>query len=98
MKYRITGIGCILALCLSLFLSPALADIQDEKAPSTDKINLNDATVDQLQTLPGVGPALAKRILEHREKFGGFKRIEEILNIKGMGEKKFQKIKDRLEI
>jgi competence protein ComEA len=81
-----------------LVLSPALADTQKQKVDSTEKINLNKATLDQLQTLPGVGPALAARILEHREKAGKFKRIEEILNIKGMGEKKFQKIKDRLVV
>jgi competence protein ComEA len=90
--------GWVLALCLGLALSPVLAEVQKDKAPSAERINLNKATMEQLQTLPGVGPALAKRILEHRQKSGKFKRIEEILNIKGMGEKKFQKIKDRLVV
>jgi len=98
MKHKITRMGWILTLCLGLALAPALAEAQKEKAPAADKINLNEATFDQLQTLPGVGPALAERILEHRHEVGKFKRIEEILNIKGMGEKKFQKIKDRLVV
>jgi competence protein ComEA len=85
-------------LCLGLALSPVLAEVQKQKAPPGDKINLNKATLEQLQSLPGVGPALAERILKHRQKVGKFKRIEEILNIKGMGEKKFQKIKDRLAV
>jgi competence protein ComEA len=71
---------------------------QKGKSPQEEKININTATVDQLQTLPGVGPSLARSILEYRQKVGKFKKIEEILNIKGMGEKKFQRIKDRLVV
>jgi competence protein ComEA len=45
-----------------------------------------------------VGPSIAKRILDHRTKNGKFNKIEEILNVKGIGEKKFQKMKDRLVV
>jgi len=84
-----------LVLCLALSLAP-LALAQKGKALSTEKVNLNTATVEQLQTLPGIGPAMAKRVLEYRTKVGKFTKIEEILNVKGFGEKRFQKIKDRL--
>jgi competence protein ComEA len=61
-------------------------------------VNLNNATEDQLQTLPGVGPAMAKRIVEYRNKNGKFTKVEDILNVKGIGEKKFQRMKDRLVV
>ena len=65
---------------------------QPSGAPKTT-INLNTATVDQLATLPGVGQKTAERIIEYRTKSGGFKKIEELMNVKGIGEKSFLKIK-----
>jgi competence protein ComEA len=87
-----------LVLSLVLLLSPVSTLAQKSKAPSTEKVNLNTATVEQLQTLPGIGPATAKKILEHRSKVGKFAKVEELLNVKGIGEKKFQKMKDRLVV
>jgi competence protein ComEA len=87
-----------LILCLGLILTPVTALAQKGKAASTEKVNLNTATIEQLQTLPGIGPAMAKRVIEYRTKVGKFSKIEEIINVKGIGEKKFQKIKDRLLI
>jgi competence protein ComEA len=59
-------------------------------------LNLNTATAEQLQRLPGVGPSLAKRIVDFREKKGGFKRIEELLAVPGISEKKWQQLKEYL--
>lgn len=56
-------------------------------------LDLNTATVAQLQALPGIGPRTAQLIVEHRQKNGGFKKVEELMNIKGIGEKSFLKIK-----
>jgi competence protein ComEA len=64
----------------------------------SEKVNLNSATSEQLQVIPGIGPATAKNILEYRAKVGKFNKIEEVINVKGIGEKKFQKIKDRLTV
>jgi competence protein ComEA len=64
----------------------------------SEKINLNSATSEQLQSIAGIGPATAKNILEYRTKVGKFNKIEEVINVKGIGEKKFQKIKDRLTV
>jgi competence protein ComEA len=61
-------------------------------------INLNTATPAQLQSLPGIGPALAKRIIEFREKRHGFKRVEELLAIPGISEKKWNAIRDKVEV
>ena len=59
-------------------------------------LHLNTATVDQLQRLPGVGPVLARRIVDFREKKGGFKRIEELLAVPGVSEKKWEAIRHYL--
>jgi competence protein ComEA len=61
-------------------------------------INLNTATVEQLQTLPGIGPTLAKRIVTFRDKNHGFKRVEELLAVPGISEKKWKAIRDKVEI
>jgi competence protein ComEA len=61
-------------------------------------INLNTATALQLQSLPGIGPALARRIIAFREKNHGFKHVEELLAIPGISEKKWEAIRDKVEI
>ena len=91
-------IVCVLALCLGLTFSSLSVLAQKSTPAPAEKVSLNSATVEQLQSLPGIGEATAKRIIEHRTKIGKFKQIEEILNVKGIGEKKFQKIKDRLTL
>jgi competence protein ComEA len=57
-------------------------------------VNLNTASTAELETLPGIGPATAQRIVEYRQKNGGFKKIEELMNIRGIGEASFLKLKD----
>jgi competence protein ComEA len=62
-------------------------------APAGAPINLNTATVAQLETLPGIGKSTAERILEYRQKNGGFKKVEDLMNVRGVGEKSFLKMK-----
>lgn len=61
-------------------------------------VNLNTATSADLEKLPGIGPALAARILEYRQKNGGFKKIEDLMNVKGIGEKSFLKLKPQITV
>jgi competence protein ComEA len=61
-------------------------------------INLNTATARDLESLPGIGPTLAKRIIVFREKRHGFKRVEELLAIPGISERKWKAIRDKVEV
>ena len=65
---------------------------------STEVINLNTATPAQIASLPGIGPKTADLVVQYRTKNGPFKKIEEIMNVRGIGEKSFLKIKDRLTV
>ncbi|CAG0932800.1 ComE operon protein 1 [Thermoflexales bacterium] len=69
-------------------------------APSAaaEKININQASVEELDQLPGIGPSLAKEIVDHRTKNGSFTKIEDINDVKGIGDVLYAKIKDQITI
>jgi len=60
------------------------------------RVNVNTATAEEIASLPGIGPSYAKRIVEYREKNGPFKRVEDLLNVQGIGEKTLEKIRDKV--
>lgn len=63
-----------------------------------EKVNINEAMQTELEELPGIGPSLASRIIEYREQNGDFKKIEELQNVKGIGDAKYNDIKDKVTV
>lgn len=63
-----------------------------------NKININKATQTELETIPGVGPSTALKILDYREQNGKFSKIEDIKNVSGIGDAKYEKIKDYITV
>lgn len=62
------------------------------------KININNASQTELETITGVGPSIAAKIIQYREKNGKFKKIEELKNVSGIGENKYEGMKDEIEV
>ena len=100
-------VSALMALLMAVSLT-TVARAQDAKPQSSSRrsaqpaittpININTATASELEALPGVGPAMAARIVEYRTKNGGFKKIEDLMNVKGIGEKSFLKLKSLVTI
>lgn len=93
-------VPALLIVMLVSTLGAAAVAAQDKPAPApkspasaTAVVNLNTATAAQIATLPGIGEKAAQRIIEYRDKNGGFKKPEELMNVKGIGEKSFLKLK-----
>ena len=76
----------------------ARKNTESSSAPASAPINLNTASVAQLETLPGIGRSTAERILEYRQKNGSFKKIEDLMNVRGVGEKSFLKLKPLITV
>lgn len=62
------------------------------------KVNINKATSEELQLIPGIGPSTAQKIIDYRQENGAFGKIEDLKNISGIGEKTFENMKDYIEI
>ena len=79
-----------------LFLALILAMPVSAQPPP--QVNINTASVEELRALPGIGPALAERIVAHRGNHGLFKRPQDVLIVRGMSAKRYRRIADRIRI
>lgn len=78
---------------------PGSGDETSTPSPSSgDRININTATVSELDSLPGIGPSLAQRIIDYRTQNGAFSTIEEIMEVSGIGPATFENIKDLITV
>ena len=71
-----------------------IIDYSAQESPKSSKVNINKADVSELQNLPGVGVSLAEKIFNYRKENGNFKKIEDLKNVNGIGEKKFEALKE----
>jgi competence ComEA-like helix-hairpin-helix protein len=81
--------------------APAAGAPPGRSADSTrdaGRVDLNRATAPELDALPGIGPVLARRIVEHRERFGPYRRVEDLLDVPGIGPKLYAKLEGRVAI
>lgn len=87
-----------LVAVMALAMSSGLAVAAEKPQGPAAKVNINTATAEQLTQLPGVGEKLAARIVEHRQKEGPFRSAQELMNVRGIGEKNFQKLEAYLTV
>ena len=88
--------ACLVATPLLAQTAQSTGDARPGKPAAV--VNLNTATVNELETLPGIGAKVAARIIEYRQKKGPFKKVEELMNVQGIGEKSFLKIRAQLTV
>lgn len=92
MRWRSVALSISLVACL--FVLPSFA----KKKPPASPINLNTATLEQLQQLPGIGPSTADKILQMRKSYGAFKSVNDLLAVRGIGPKRLEKMRKYLVI
>ncbi len=90
-------VATTLAVAMAAFTLAGAALAAGKPAPA-GKVNINTASVEQLSTLPGVGPKLAARIVEYRQKSGSFRAPHDLLNVQGIGEKNFAKLEQYVSV
>ena len=95
-SFSVKGFVFPVVFTFILVLAWAVPSYSDDA--SAKKIDINSASMKELQTLPRIGAAVAQRIVDYREKHGRFSKIEEIMKVKGIGEKTFLKIKPLITV
>lgn len=86
----------LLAVCLAAACSTRLVYQQPQSAPSPEAVNINTATADELERLPHIGRKTAEAIVEFRDLNGPFRRLEDLMLIRGVSEKRFDELQPLL--
>ncbi len=85
-------------ICFGLLLSLSDIAIAGKKKPPVKPVNINTANSEELQQVPGIGPATAQKILQMRKSYGPFKSVDDLLAIRGLGEKRLNKMRKYLTV
>src|SRR5204863_9541226 len=93
MAWRTLAIRVPLIFCL--LLTPG---VLAKKKPPTKPVNINTATSEELQQVPGIGPATAEKILQMRKSYGAFKSVDDLLAIRRLGPKRLEKMRKYLTV
>src|SRR5213594_3483235 len=96
MAWRSPVLRVLLCFPLLLFLPASLS--ANKKKPPTKPVNINTATSEELQQVPGIGPATAQKILQMRKSYGAFKSVDDLLAIRGLGPKRLEKMRRYLTV
>jgi competence ComEA-like helix-hairpin-helix protein len=88
----------VLALAPALLVLAYAATAGTTKKPPPVPVNINAANSEQLQTVPGIGPATAEKILQMRKSYGAFKSVDDLLAIRGIGKKRLEKMRKYLTV
>lgn len=94
----VLAIACGLAQPAAMSSLEQSADRETTAPRDADKVELNTADQAALETLPGIGPRTAERIIEYRTENGGFEKTEELMNVRGIGERTFLRLRDLVEV
>ncbi len=93
---RWTGRTVLAGVLLAIVLMPGL--LCAKKKPPVHPVNLNTASSEELQLVPGIGPSTADKILQMRKSYGTFKSVDDLLAIKGIGPKRMEKMRKYLTV
>jgi competence protein ComEA len=96
MAWRSPALRVFLSLWLVLFFSTATN--AGKKKPPAKPVNINTATSEELQQVPGIGPVTAQKILQMRKTYGPFKSVDDLLAIRGLGQKRLDKMRKYLTV
>jgi competence protein ComEA len=88
----------VMVICLGFILSYYSFAQASAQTKNSKKININTASLAELQKLPRIGAKIAQRIIDYRKRHGNFKRIEDIMKVRGIGEKTFLRLKDLITV
>jgi competence ComEA-like helix-hairpin-helix protein len=98
MTWRRITATCVFSFLVALFLLLAAATLATTKKPPLKPVNINTATSEELQQVPGIGPATAEKILLMRKSYGAFRSVDDLLAIKGLGKKRLEKMRKYLTV